>query len=371
MADGRDPKSRTIRAIPKDWLARVFGVLTLTLGIAASPALAQNEGRFEVEVEPGGQSQEETVDGPATPKLGQTFRVGLTNSDMSFDASEIVRIRFETVGDQWNVAEGWRPVKGNDSAPPGWIWMASLQSFDLGDQQLPNVTVVYPNARGLLENEEARIPSVFISGILPPKTEPAAKPARGVADISGSIWPYALALGLICLAAAAGYFLLRRNRRSEGDVGHTAHEAVPQLCAEDWALSEIERRRGMEPCISGESKAIATMASDVMRGYLERRYGIAALEMTTYECMQSLPNVIGERNGTVNGSEDGNVGSFLDECDLVKFAKVPLPSARWQGIWDDAIAIVRRTTPATETTNETVAGTVHFQDPQAERSGLQ
>ena len=68
--------------------------------------------------------------------------------------------------------------------------------------------------------------------------------------------------------------------------------------------------------VRGEVKEYHIEASDVIRRYIEARFRVTALEMTTWEILQGLRQV-----GAGQGFRD-DVRRFLDQCDLVKFAKV-------------------------------------------------
>ena len=65
----------------------------------------------------------------------------------------------------------------------------------------------------------------------------------------------------------------------------------------------------------GEYKEYYLRLSEIFRRYLERRYGIQALERTTYEI------IIEFRSLALENSEEEVIYHFLDECDMVKFAK--------------------------------------------------
>ena len=72
----------------------------------------------------------------------------------------------------------------------------------------------------------------------------------------------------------------------------------------------------------GQVKEYHIQVSEILRTYLERRFRVDALEMTTIEVLGGL-----ERAG-VDGSFRERLRRFLGQCDLVKFAKVrPGPDA--------------------------------------------
>jgi len=74
-----------------------------------------------------------------------------------------------------------------------------------------------------------------------------------------------------------------------------------------------------------------------MRRYVEGRYFIVALEMTTDELVPEL------RGSDVPREDVDAIRDFLSVCDLVKFAKhKPAPEQHGR-MWDEAFALVERT----------------------------
>jgi hypothetical protein len=86
------------------------------------------------------------------------------------------------------------------------------------------------------------------------------------------------------------------------------------------ALEELEALKKKKLWQSGKVKEYHTAITDVVRWYIEERYRVPALEMTTEEIMQGL-------KGTDAGSEPREkLYQALLLADLVKFAKEqPLP----------------------------------------------
>ena len=87
----------------------------------------------------------------------------------------------------------------------------------------------------------------------------------------------------------------------------------------------------------GEIKQYYIEVSEIIRQYIEGRYFIIAMEMTTTEVLEGL-------TGAELPEEDFQYFSdFLNRCDLVKFAKV-IPSEKQNlEILDMACEIVNRT----------------------------
>ncbi len=85
------------------------------------------------------------------------------------------------------------------------------------------------------------------------------------------------------------------------------------------ALDALERAGLLE---RGEIKAFHVEVSEIVRTYVEERFTVRALEMTSAEVLDGLWRV-----GIEGGLLD-DFRTFLERCDLVKFAKLrPTPEA--------------------------------------------
>ena len=82
------------------------------------------------------------------------------------------------------------------------------------------------------------------------------------------------------------------------------------------AFDELERIEGLNLPEQGRFKEHYTLASDVMRQYLETAYHVPTLDRTTGEIRRSL------KYTPLSGETKANLVKMLTEADLVKFAKV-------------------------------------------------
>jgi len=145
------------------------------------------------------------------------------------------------------------------------------------------------------------------------------------------VWPWiAGAAGLVALAIAAWIFWRRRRNR--------AVEAAPEvrLPADVVALAELSRIERMGLVEAGEIKRYYTLVTDAVRRYIDDRYGVDAMDLTTQELVAALA----ARRTSVDGLE-----VLLGEADLVKFARFAPTRAAADGALRAAREIVVRTTP--------------------------
>ena len=138
----------------------------------------------------------------------------------------------------------------------------------------------------------------------------------------------ALALLIVLLAAAAGYFLLRRQE-----------ERIPACW--DAALAALEVLRSD---ISGQRVlpvAGFSRLNDILRNYLELRFGIPASRRTTPEFlveMADLRSPLPERCRNL-------LTAFLNDSDLIRFGKVPAGAGKLENYLDRVETLVKETVP--------------------------
>lgn len=140
---------------------------------------------------------------------------------------------------------------------------------------------------------------------------------------------------ILLLAIAAFLYGLRRYRR-EGHILPKKPEPTPFEAAMA-SLRDLKSRKLWE---QGLEKDYYTRLTDILRTYLEGRFGINAVEMTSREILQALksnPEIAEHRQ---------MMRQILDMADFVKFAKVrPLPEDNVKS-FDNALRFVESTKPA-------------------------
>ena len=146
------------------------------------------------------------------------------------------------------------------------------------------------------------------------------------------------------LALVAAVYLvvwyLRRRRMSKG----LLIPERPQEPAHVIALRELDRLREEKLWQRSEFKTYYTRLTEIIRQYIERRYGIPAMEMTSYEILDAWK--LEEQP-----EEDlaAQLNRLLNLADLVKFAKEkPLASDNEENL-ERAYEFVKRTVHVVKT----------------------
>lgn len=123
--------------------------------------------------------------------------------------------------------------------------------------------------------------------------------------------PLLMLLGVILFAVIAILSII--SLKNDKPIIHRI-KVVPKVPAHEKALQEIERIRTEKLSHSEDAKGYYTALTDVIRVYMNERYGINATEMTSYEILDSLKSV--QDSESLLELKD-----LLSTADLVKFAK--------------------------------------------------
>jgi hypothetical protein len=148
------------------------------------------------------------------------------------------------------------------------------------------------------------------------------------------IFPYAAGGAMLLGLLIVLIWYLRKRRRGEA----VFHLEKPREPAHVIALRELDALSGMKLWQQGEFKPYYTELTGIIRRYMERRYGIMAMEMTSYDILQAW-----KRSGEDNEGLAPNLDRLLNLADLVKFAREkPLASDNEENL-ERAYDFVHRT----------------------------
>jgi len=191
-----------------------------------------------------------------------------------------------------------------------------VTSFDSGRYQVPPVFAEVKNSGGLKRYySDYSLLEVMRIKITPPDTTAKIfdiiQPYKAPVTI-GEILPWIL---LLILAGALGWAIVRylkNHKKTEAGI----EEFIPKDPAHVIAFRELENLKAEELWQKGEIKRYYTRLTEILRQYLENRYRVYSLELTTAETLEALIKTGFRKNGTYN-----DLKSVLTGADLVKFAK--------------------------------------------------
>ena len=191
-----------------------------------------------------------------------------------------------------------------------------ITSFDSGFYQVPPVYAEIKDASGIKRYYSDYSPlQVMRVKIAPPDTTAKIfdiiKPYKAPVTL-GEIIPW-LIIALIAAALAWGVILLFRRFKKNKSVDEPVRSPDP---AHLIAFRELEKLKQEQVWQKGELKHYYTRLTEILRQYLENRYGVCSLEMTTSETLEALV-----KTGFRKDESYTLIKTILNGSDLVKFAK--------------------------------------------------
>lgn len=159
--------------------------------------------------------------------------------------------------------------------------------------------------------------------------------------IPSYVWIILLVLLLIGVGVYL-YIKYFRNRTQQDIIAEA--EIIPH----EKALEELYKLKEEKLWQSGQEKLYYTQLIDILREYIDSRFSINAMEMTTTEILASL------RANKETKLVEANLKTILEVADFVKFAKMrPLPEDN-EASMRNAIKFVESTIPQTEEVEEEI-----------------
>jgi hypothetical protein len=187
----------------------------------------------------------------------------------------------------------------------------SLAAFELGELVIPSFDVLVVAPDGSAETLSTDEYGVEVVTVGEDETGDI-RDIRGPLGIPISAVRVAFLGVLLLIVGLLAYAGLRRR----GPVADRPAPGPPPRPAHEVALEALARIESSPMLERGQVKEYHIEISDVLRRYVEARFGVTALEMTTWEIIEGL-----ERVQVDPGFREG-LRRFLDQCDMVKFAKV-------------------------------------------------
>ncbi len=129
-----------------------------------------------------------------------------------------------------------------------------------------------------------------------------------------SVWVLLAAI-LIALIICGVYLYIQYRK-----TGHILPYHAKPIDPYEWAINELNRLRNKKLAETGKEKEFYTTLVDILRKYLQMRFGINAMEMSSTQIIATL------RDNAETRDNQQRIRQILEIADFVKFAKVrPLP----------------------------------------------
>lgn len=195
-----------------------------------------------------------------------------------------------------------------------------IQAFDSGDYVIPEL-VFLAGGDSVLSNKLAlRVIPADVSQLTGINPDEGTTPGESrwwdfLPAFLIDYWEWIL-LGLIIIAAGTALYLSMRKKK----LVLPFRNPEPKLSPYEVAVRDLNNLKERNLCANGQEKEYYTRLTDILRIYLQERFGINAMEMTSTQITRAL-----------NENEETRVPNrlmrqILEIADFVKFAKVrPMP----------------------------------------------
>lgn len=202
---------------------------------------------------------------------------------------------------------GWqRALDRGDTA----VVRMTFQPFEVGALMLPALSVEGETADGAICLAVSDSMPVEVVSIVPGDATELLDIKEAVApERPASPWPW-IAAGTALIVVLAILSWLRARRRRGGP-----ERVLAARPAHEVALDALAALAARGVPATGPWKPYYTELTDILRGYVARRFGVDALDLTSTEILRAL-----EHAELDSGARDA-LRAVLREADAVKFAK--------------------------------------------------
>jgi hypothetical protein len=190
-----------------------------------------------------------------------------------------------------------------------------LQHFAVGAASVPGFPLTYVTEDGAVETVQVPPHPFTVESLLANEPEPQR---RGEDPPVSIVYPDERteiivwsALGTLVAAALAWWALRRLRRRARPAF------VPPPIPAHVLALEALDELERGELLAEGRFQDYYLQLTEVAKAYVERRFGVLALDRTTDEIRRELVRE-GDRIAPLSADD---LVAFLQRCDLVKFAR--------------------------------------------------
>jgi len=222
-----------------------------------------------------------------------------------------------------------------------------ITSFDSGSYVLRPIIFKYQKAGDTMTFFSETLPlSLEVQNIQTDQAQDIKpiKPPLTAPVTFREILPWLGIVALIVIIAGLVYYFLKRKKLQPPKVTTRLKTTIPPYEAAIEALESLRLKKVWQ---AGRVKEYYSELTDIVREYLELRFPVRAMEMTTTEIYAAL------RKTEVTANAREKLNQVLILADLVKFAKEqPLPLENEQSL-SQCVEFVRETRPARDLDSNT------------------
>ncbi len=185
----------------------------------------------------------------------------------------------------------------------------TLTSYRLGDFVLDPISIEYRSGQGPVQKITTDKIYITVKSVAEGEEKKDIRGVKSVLRIPFA-WKAVIFLGGFAGAFLAGWLVYQHLKAKK-----LAPPPESKVSSEDQALNQLTELFESDLLRQGKVKEYHLRFSEILRIYLEKRYGILAVEFTTDEIIRAL------RGKDLEGALREKISSVLEAADLAKFAK--------------------------------------------------
>lgn len=248
----------------------------------------------------------------------------------------------------WPPAEAFAPaevldtdtleVKGEEQAV-----RYQISLYEPGSSEISDLPLVLASDTGLKDTIWVDPGIITVLSILAPEDSLSnirdIKPPVTIPITWRDIMPYAIGAAIALLLGIVAWYLWRRYKKSKGEIPEYVPPPPPPY---DLAMRKLEQLRVKELWQQGKTKEFYSELSEIIKHYMDGRFGFDAPEMTSMELIWA------RKKWARTDDEYKLVKKIIDTADMVKFAKFRPPMEIHPECMDAGFEYLQKTRPKLE-----------------------
>ncbi len=212
-----------------------------------------------------------------------------------------------------------------------------ISTFLTGEFEIPPLTISYTTMKDSVVQKLTTEKIQIIVESVKPSEAGDIRDIKPPVEIPRDWWQFYrwfILAALFVILSILGYILYQRKKQGKRLLPLKQEPSQPP---HEIAYEKLDHLRHSDLLEKGLFKDYYTEISEIIRNYIEGRYFVIAMEMTTFEVLEGL-------SGADLSEEEYQLFSvFFSQCDLVKFAKYIPSEKENEEIMDLAFEIVNKT----------------------------
>lgn len=224
-----------------------------------------------------------------------------------------------------------------------------MATFTTGNYEIPEIAVTYTDKDGAeKEVKSNKIILVVESVKSNPNDKDDVRALKPPETIPRSFWFWLFTV-ILPVSAVAGYLIYRYIKSR--NIAKVMEKAEPLRPPHETAFERLAKLKELKLPEEGKVREHYYILSEIIREYLEARFELPVVERTTAEAYKELT-----ASGKLKRAEATVIKDFLEECDLVKFAKAIPAIEKISEDYNSGVDIVDRTKVIPEPVTAELAG---------------